>query len=107
MKEFYFILITGSEKPPWILTRYRSPRNLSKGLGNPRLFATSEAAVNLLSKGIGWLSWSQIKKILEITRGQFRADVERRFVDDLILYLDYKIREGRQVTNERKQLSLW
>jgi hypothetical protein len=41
----------------------------------------------LLSKGIGWLSWKQLKRILEITRGQFRTGVERKFMKDLILYL--------------------
>jgi hypothetical protein len=33
--------------------------------------------------------------------------VERRFVDDLIVHLDYKIREGEKIRDERKQLSFW
>jgi hypothetical protein len=61
----------------------------------------------LLSKAIGWLSWSQVKKILEINRLQFRTPVERRFVEDLIVYLDYKIREGERIRIERKQMSFW
>ncbi len=107
VKEFYFILITGSEKAPWILKRYRSPHNLQKGLTNPGLFATQEQAIDLLSKGIGWLSWSRIKETLTIIRGEFGTRVEKRFVDDLILYLDYKIKQGQQIRNERKQLSFW
>jgi hypothetical protein len=47
---------------------------------------------SVLSKGIGWLTWKQLRKTLEITRGQFRTEVERKFVEDLIVYLDYKIR---------------
>jgi len=30
-----------------------------------------------------------------------------KFVDDLIIYLDYKIREAERIRNERKQLSFW
>ena len=107
VKEFYFILITGSEKPPWILTRYRSPKNLRKGLTDPGLFATREDFANLLSKGIGWLSWGKVKEILTIIKEEFKTPVEKRFVDDLILYLDYKIREGERIRIERKQLSFW
>jgi hypothetical protein len=33
--------------------------------------------------------------------------VEMKFVDDLIIYLDYKIREAERIRNERKQLSFW
>jgi hypothetical protein len=47
------------------------------------------------------------QKILEITKVQFRTETERRFVDDLILYLDYKIVEGKRIRIERKQLSFW
>jgi hypothetical protein len=107
LKEFYFILITGSEKPPWILTRYRSPNNLRKGLTDPGLFATKDDVANLLSKGIGWLSWSQVREILTIIREEFQTKVEKKFLDDLILYLDYKIREAERIRNERKQLNLW
>jgi hypothetical protein len=56
---------------------------------------------------IGWLTWKQLRKILEITRSQFRTKAERKFVDDLIVYLDYKIREGKRIRTERKQLSFW
>ena len=61
----------------------------------------------LLSKGIGWLSWNHLRKILETMRGHLRTEVERRFVEDLIVYLDYKIREGERIRIERKQLSFW
>ncbi len=107
VKEFYFVLIIDTEKPPWILTRYRYNYNLIKGLTSPGLFKPPMDTSHLLSKGIGWLSWSQLKEILEITREQFRNQVERRFVEDLILYLDYKIREAERIRNERKQLSFW
>jgi hypothetical protein len=51
--------------------------------------------VRLLLKGIGWLSWGQLKAILEITRGEFRAEVERKFVEDLIIYLyHYRIADA-------------
>jgi len=58
-------------------------------------------------KGIGWLSWKQLRKILEITRGEFRTQAERKFIEDLIVYLDYKIREAERIRTERKQLSFW
>jgi Holliday junction resolvase-like predicted endonuclease len=107
IKEFNFVLITHTEKPPWVLTRYRYNQNLIKGLTNPGLFKPPVDIGRLLSRGIGWLSWRQLRKILEITKEQFRTEVERRFVEDLILYLDHKIKEGDRIRNERKQLSFW
>lgn len=107
VKEFYFVLITDSDRPPWILTRYKYPRNLVKGLTHQGLFPVNEDIGRLLSKGIGWLSWRQLKKILEITRGHFRTEVEKRFLDDLLAYLDHKIREGERIRAERKQMSFW
>ena len=39
VKEFYFVLIIDTDKPPWILTRYRYNQNLIKGgLTHPGLF---------------------------------------------------------------------
>jgi len=107
VKEFYFVLIIDTEKPPWILTRYRYNQNLIKGLTSPGLFKPPVDTSRFLSKGIGWLTWKQFKKILEINKLQFRTPVERRFVEDLIVYLDYKIREGERIRIERKQLSFW
>jgi len=61
----------------------------------------------VLSRGKGWLLWGQLKGILEITRGEFQSQVEKRFVDNLIVYSEYKIRERERIKNERKQLSFW
>jgi hypothetical protein len=36
-------------------------------------------------------------KIIEITRIQFRTQAERKFAEDLIIYLDYKIREAERI----------
>ncbi len=36
-------------------------------------------------------------KIIEITRIQFRTQAERKFAEDLIIYLDYKIREAEWI----------
>ena len=107
VKEFYFVLIIDTEKPPRILTRYRYSQNLIKGLTDPGFFEPPVDAGMLLSKGIGWLSWNQVKKILEISKLQFRTIVEKKFVEDLIVYLDYKIREAERIRTERKQLSFW
>jgi hypothetical protein len=56
---------------------------------------------------IGWLAWKQLSKIPENARGQFRNQAERKFVEDLVIYLNYKIREAERIRNERKQLSFW
>jgi len=48
VKEFYFVLIMDTEKPPWILTRYRHNQNLIKGLTNPGLFKPSVDTGKLL-----------------------------------------------------------
>jgi hypothetical protein len=107
VKEFYFVLIMDTEKPPWILTRYRYNQNLIKGLTNPGLFKPTMDPGRLLSRGIGWLTWKHLRKILEVTKEQFITPAERRFAEDLIVYLDYKIQEAERIRNERKQLSLW
>jgi len=107
LNEFYFVLIIETDKEPWVLTRYRYKNNLIKGLTNPGLFKPPVDPVHLLSQGIGFLTWSQVKRILEFTKGQFRTEAERRFVEDLIVYLEYKIRDGERIRNERKQLSFW
>jgi hypothetical protein len=107
VKEFYFVLIIDIENPPWVLTRYRYNQNLIKGLSSPGLFKPSVDACTLLSKGIGWLTWQQVRRILELTRSEFRTEAEKRFVDDLIVYLDHKIREGERIRIERKQISFW
>lgn len=60
-KEFYFIFNIDTEKPPWVLTRYRHNQNLIKGITNPGLFEPPVDAGRLLSKGIGWLSWSSLR----------------------------------------------
>jgi len=69
VKEFYFVLIIDAEKPPWILTRNRFNQNLIKGLTHPGLFKPSVDAGRLLSKGIGWLSLTQLKNNLEFLSG--------------------------------------
>ena len=52
VKEFYFVLIIDTDKPPWVLTRYRYNQNLIKGLTNPGLFKASVDVGHLLSKGV-------------------------------------------------------
>ena len=107
VKEFYFVLIIDTDKPPWVLTRYKSQRNLDKGLTHHGLFSVNEDIGSLLSKGIGWLTWKQVKKILEGIKAEFRTEPKRKFVEDLIIYLGYKIREAERIRYERKQLSFW
>ena len=108
VREFYFILITEADKPPWILTRYRSMSNLRKGLTDPGLFAkTQKEVITELSRAIGWLSLERLKQILQATRQDLKTRSEQRFVDDLILYLGYKMKEAERIRNERNQMSFW
>jgi len=37
----------------------------------------------------------------------FRTEAERKFVGNLIVYVDFKIREAERINNERKAGSLW
>jgi len=48
VKEFYFVLIIDTERPPWILTRYRYDQNLINALTRPYLFKPSMHAATLL-----------------------------------------------------------
>jgi hypothetical protein len=107
VKEFYFVLIIDTEKPPWILTRYRYNQNLVKRLTSPGLFKPPVDTSRLLSRGIGWLTWKQLRKNFVAIKAHFRIDAERKFVEDLIVYLDYKIWEGERIRIERKQMSFW
>jgi hypothetical protein len=34
---------------------------------------------------IGWLSWKQLRKILESTQAQFRTHAKAKFIEDLIV----------------------
>jgi len=63
---------------------HRRPLGYGQGLTHLGLFKPSADAGTLLSRGIGWLSWDQLKEILKIAKGQFRTEAERKFVDDLI-----------------------
>jgi hypothetical protein len=72
IKEFYFVLIIDTEKPPWVLTRYRHNQNLFKGLTNPGLFKPPVDVGCLLLKGIGWLSWKQLRKISPFSNAPMR-----------------------------------
>jgi hypothetical protein len=107
VKEFYFVLIMDTRQPPGLIPKYRFPQNLIKGLSNPGFWGDKEKIADILSKGIGWLSWQQVKTVLEIAKGEFTTDVEKRFISDLVLYLDYKIREAERIRTERGQLGLW
>jgi len=106
--QFYLILITDLDDPPWILSRYRSPGNLAKGLTDPGFIGKNRNDVSkLLADSIGWTSWGKIKDILKLTRENFRAEAEKRFVDDLVFYLEYKIKEAVRIRNERNQMNFW
>jgi len=107
VREFYLILITDTEESPWILTHYRLSKNLIDDLTGPGLFGIRKDINEILTKGIGWISWNQLKEILKKVREEFRTQAERKFLDDLILYLSYKLREAERIRNERKQLSLF
>lgn len=71
-KEFYFIFNIDTEKPLWVLTRYRHNQNLFKGLINPGLFKPPVDVGCLLLKGIGWLSWKQLRKISPFSNAPMR-----------------------------------
>ena len=61
----------------------------------------------LLAESIGWTSWGKLMEILKSTRERFKTNAEKQFADDLIGYLDYKIREAERIRNERRQLTFW
>ena len=71
-KEFYFIFNIDTEKPLWVLTRYRHNQNLFKGLTNPGLFKPPVDVGCLLLKGIGWLSWKQLRKMSPFSNAPMR-----------------------------------
>jgi hypothetical protein len=79
---------------PSLTTTFVTPGNQLRLLTLHESFLIFEEISCLsLQSGHGF-SWAWLKAILEITTGQFRTQAERRFVDDVIDYLDYK--SGRQ-----------
>ena len=107
VSEFFLILITDTEESPWILTHYRCSKNLLEELTAPGFFGVRKDISEILAKGIGWISWNQLKETLKKAREEFRTQAEKRFLDDLIRYLTYKIGEAERIRNERRQMSLF
>jgi hypothetical protein len=107
VREFFLILITDTEESPWILTHYRCSKNLLDELTGPGIFGIRKDIFEILTRGIGWISWNQLKDLLKKAKEEFQAQAERRFLDDLIRYLTYKIGEAERIRNERKQMILF
>jgi len=105
--ECFLILITDTEEPPSVLTHDLLPKKVAESLASPGLFGNPKDIIDLLTKGTGWISWENLNEMLKSTRDKFRTSVEEKFLDDLILYLTYKLREAARIRNERKQLSLF
>ncbi len=105
--DFYLVLITDTAEPPRVLTHYLLPKKLIEDLSGPGLFRNRKDIIDLLAKGTGWISWQNLNDILKNIKGEFRTQTERGFLDDLILYLTYKLREAERIRNKRKQLSLF
>jgi len=97
VKEFYFVLIIDTEKPPWVLTRYRYNQNLIKGLTNPGLFEPPVDAGRLLSKGDRLAIMEAAQKDPGDHKGAVQTPRGKKFVEDLFVYLDYKIREAKRI----------
>jgi hypothetical protein len=106
VRDFYLILIMDTDEPPRVLTHCLLPKKLIEELSGPGLFGNRSDIIDLLVKGTGWISWHNLNQLLKRTRDEFGM-AERRFLDDLILYLTYKLREAERIRNERKQLSLF
>jgi hypothetical protein len=68
-----------------------------------------DAALVIRGNQEGTTSYYQVDltSVLEVTKVQFITQFERKFVEDLIVYLDYKIKETERIRNERKQLTFW
>jgi hypothetical protein len=104
--DFYLILITDTEESPKVLTQYRFPKRIIEGLAGPGLFGNRKDIGDRLAKGLGWISWHNVNDILKSTRKEFRM-AERKFLDDMIPYLTYKLKEAERIRNEKRQLHFW
>jgi len=81
-KRFFLLIITNESKPPELLTHYRKHstelvRKLPHRKGSD------------LTSYLAWTNWSEIKNTLKEKLQEF-SPVERRFVDDLLKYLQIK-----------------
>lgn len=82
-KRFFFLLITNESKPPELMTYYqRHPTKMFMKLPYRK-------GLDLVSC-LAWTNWSEIMKTLKEKLEEF-SPVERRFVNDLLKYLQTKI----------------
>lgn len=82
-KRFFLLIITNESKPPELLTYYREhPTELDRKLPYRK-------GLDLISC-LAWTNWSEIVNTLKEKLEEFSL-VERRFVNDLLKYLEIKI----------------
>ena len=50
---------------------------------------------------------ARVQGIFRKEKEESKGKMEKEFVDDLIVYLNYKIREAERIRTERRQLTFW
>ena len=95
-RDIYLILLTDTNEEPEILSRYRNPDTVLACLTQVRPFVDYEQASQHLSRNFGWATWGDLFAILQSCNLKEVHPIEAMIIQDLILYLAYKLNSSRR-----------
>lgn len=109
-KDVYFVVLTSTKMKPWLIRYYRNPHRIFNEVTRSSMFADYLQAFEIICKRIGWINWETIRAILETSKNYFQEIAERKFIGDLIQYLNHKEKEAMDLmmsrSGTRSQLAL-
>ncbi|HPD60230.1 MAG TPA: hypothetical protein PKV48_00510 [Thermodesulfobacteriota bacterium] len=104
-KDVYFVVLDSAKVKPWLIKYYRNPKRIFNEVTRSSMFADYLKACETIGKRIGWLNWERLRIILEKSKNHFLENAERKFIDDLLIYLEHKQNEAIRLRNERSVIT--
>ena len=93
-REPYVLVIGVPDQEPALVTRYRDAAQVREALRHHRAAPDFEEMSAVLSRRIGYVSWSSVAATLRASReAAYRAEVP--FLDDVAAYIDHKMEQAR------------
>lgn len=101
----YVIVMGVWPKEPVLVTKYRDSKEVASALGHHSRFPEHEEMSQILSKRVGYVSWSGLQSIL--TKACTTAShTEQGFLVDVINYIDHRVRAVRPALTSHRQIDL-